>query len=441
MTIVFRIAIIFLAINYTSVTAQNLLQFGSVDSLLNFAERNSSTLKNGELQSLSAKWTKIAALGNTVNFKSSINASWTDNINLPVSYLPAEAFGGPSGAFKQVSLGQQYVSNYGITPQLDIINPSAWARVKSAEVNKQLTEASNLVAKRNLFESIAASYFNALSMQEQLRIMKQNVNAADSIVKSVKNKFELGVIREQDLNNALINYLTVKDKFEQLTLSLNQNLLSMKILCDISIETEILLTEVFTSSTPASTLKQSSSSLNSRIALLQRDFLKSELKATRLNSFSPTLSLVFNQTWQRNSNVGFKDSPYNKFDAQYVGLKFSLPLPFDANRLSANYTTMINYSIAQINANHAQLQNQASNRQLDLEYQKAFSSFTTFKVISEIKESNYIKSLNQFNEGIISTDVLLTSFMDKINALINYNASLATLKYSEFKIQINNTIQ
>ena len=435
--IFFSILLIFVI---TNLSAQQNLHFDSIDSLFKFAEKNSATIKNGYQQSLSAKWTKIASIGNTINLKSPFTASWTDNSNLPVSFLPAEAFGGPVGAYKQVSLGQQYVTSYGLTPQIDIINPSAWARIKSAELNKQLTETNNLIAKINLFESISASYYNIISLQYQIKNIEQSVSAADSNLLIAKNKFDQGIIREQDMNNANINLLNIQDKLIQLKLSLDQNYNSLKILCDLKVDGNLQITESI-GNTINTNSKTASSSLLEKQSQLQAAYSKSELNVNRLASFSPTLSLIFNQAWQQNSNVSFTDSKANNFTSQYIGIKFTVPFPFDVNRLSADYTSKINYNISEINHVHSALQNQINNKQLDLEFQKAISTYATAKQISELKEVNYQKSMNQYNQGIISTDILLTAFTDKINAQLNYYAAYAGLKYADSKININNTIQ
>lgn len=433
----FLFSLIFLA--SIGLKAQSTLQFNSIDSLFKYAERNSATIKSGHQQSLSAKWTKIASVGNTINFKSPFTASWTDNTTLPVSYLPAEAFGGPAGTFKQVSLGQQYVTSYAITPQIDIINPSAWARIKSAELNKQLTETNNLIAKKSLYESISATYYNIISINAQINNVQQSITAADSILLIAKNKFNQGLIREQDVNNSTINLLNVQDKLNQLQLSLEQNYNSMKILCDFKAENSIQITESI--STINSNAKSVSSNLIEKQSQLQASYLKSELTATRLASFSPTLSLIFNQNWQQNSNVSFTDANANKFTSQYIGVRVTVPFPLDVNRLSTNYTSKINYRIATINSAHATLQNQINNKQLDLEFLKAKSTYNTAKQVSELKDLNYQKILNQYREGIISTDILLTAFTDKINAQLNYSSAFAGLKYAESKININNKIQ
>jgi outer membrane protein TolC len=420
--------------------AQNTLQFNSIDSVFKYAEINSAAIKSGHQQSLSAKWTKIASVGNTINLKSPFTASWIDNTTLPISYLPAEAFGGPVGSFKQVSIGQQYVTNYGLTPQIDIINTSAWARIKSAEINKQLTETNTLITKKSLFESISATYYNIISISAQIKQIQQSVIASDSILLIAKNKFNQGLIREQDVNNVTINLLNVQDKLNQLQLSLDQNYNSLKILCDLKSESTLQITETI-SDVGNLTTKAISSNLSEKQSQLQASYLKSELSATRLASFSPTLSVLFNQNWQQNSNTSFTDANANKFTSQYIGVRFTMPFPFDVNRMSTNYTSKINYRIASINSAHASIQNQVNNQQLDLELQKANSTYNTAKKVSELKEFNYIKSLNLYNEGLISTDILLTSFADKVNAQLNYNAAFALLKYAESKININNKIQ
>ena len=174
---------------------------------------------------------------------------------------------------------------------------------------------------------------------------------------------------------------------------------------------------------------------------LQSAFLKNELRSNRLLTFAPTVSFIFNQAWQQNSNVSFFDANAYHFSTQYFGLKVTVPLPIDVNRLSQNYTAKVNYSIAKINSEHATLQNELSNKQLDLDYQKALSGWKNGNSINKLKELNYTKSMNQYKEGIITTENLLLSFTDKVNAQLNLIGATATLQYTQSKIKINNTIQ
>ncbi|HWY37042.1 MAG TPA: TolC family protein [Bacteroidia bacterium] len=430
---------LFLLLSIVSPLARAQVAFTNVDSVFAYAQRNSSSSKTSTQQSLLAKWTYITSLANTVNFRNPVTFTPTNNLMLPVSFIPASAFGGPAGSLKQITLGQQYVSNFNYNPQIDIINPANWARVKSASLNKELTETNNLLIKKTLFESIAAAYYNIVSLQEQEKTTKLTLASADSLLLISQNKFSLGLIREQDVNNTAVNQLNVKDKLVQVQASIEQQYNSLKILCDIPANTKVTVSSSSDNISYNAELK-ATSSLQLKNAILQSEFARSELRANRWSTL-PVVSAIYYQGWQQNSNSSFFDSKSAWIQSQYIGLKISVPIPPDANRLSQNYTSKINYRTALINAEHAKLQNELSNQSLNLDYEKAYSSYLTSKNIYELKERNYQKSLNQYKEGILSTDVMLNAFVDLLNSRLALISAQASLEFAKTKININNLSQ
>lgn len=431
---------VFFLFSFVFTRAQSGYVFGNLDSLIMYADENSRVMKTANEQSLLAKWTKVAAMGNLVNFKSPLSFSVTDNTKLPVSFLPGEPFGGLPGTFKQISLGQQYVSNFNLMPQIDIINLSVWQKLKSADINTELTEVNNLLVKKNLHESIAAAYYNCISYSGQIKIIEQSLSNADSILLVVRNKYDLGISRLQDLNNATINKLNVTDKLNQLMILLDQQYNSLKILCDIPFNTSIVISENSIQKPLESKVAMPVSDLQEKYAGLQSSYLRSELTSNRL-SLLPALSFVFYQGWQHNSNSSVFDKAAEWIPSRYVGIKLSLPFPPEVSRLSQNYTSKINWRISQLNAEHMQLQNHGSNESLNLDYSKAASSNGIAKQIMDLKTENYSKSMNQYRESVLSTKELLDAFADMLNSQINYVSTLANAHYLLAKININNTIK
>lgn len=428
---------ILLAIVLTSFSLKAQYNFGSLDSLFAFADRNSNTAKVSQLQSLLAKWTKVAALANTINFRDPVSFSATNNILLPVNFIPAEAFGGPSGSFRQITLGQQYVSNFNFNPQIDLINPQNWARVKSAAYSQEMTEINNSISKRSLHESIAAAYYNCLTLEDQMAVSEKNLASADSIVLIVKHKYESGIAREQDLNNARANSLLVKDKLQQVKNNREQQLNALRILCDIAPGAPLNLSNNKTFET--ATLKPASA-LEARYLQKQSQYLRSELNAGRLATL-PVVSLVYYQGWQQNSNVSLFDNKASWIQSKYIGLRISMPIPPDVNRLSQNYTSKINYKIAALNAGHQQLQNDVANRNLEIDLDKSYNSFDAANQVMELKRANYGKSMNQYREGILPTDNLLTAFNDLMASELNYLSARAAYEYAVARININNSVK
>jgi len=428
----------FLLVNQFS-TAQNKLEFNSVDSLFKYAETHSSSIKTGEQQVLLAKWQKISAQAGLVNFKMQTSFSLTDNVKLPVTYFPAEAFGGESGTFKEVTTGQQYMGNINFAPQIDIINPVSWSKLKSAKINTELTDINNLIVKKALFESISASYYNIVALIEQIEISQKNLFTADTLQTIMQNKYTEGIVRQQDLNDAIINKLSLADKLTQLEISLNQQYFALKVLCDIPQNEELVIAENANYNQPFNIGLQTNNQLEHKSSLLKADLAKEDFRSNRLAQY-PTVSIVAYDGWQQNSKNEFFDSNCNWVNSQYVGLRLSMPFP-DVNRFTLSKNAKISKTISELEAEHTKHENDIANIQLVLDYEKAYSQFKTANQIFLLKEENYQMAANQFNAAILSSDKLLIAFDDMLVSQLNYSAALANLLYTKSKIEINNSIQ
>lgn len=422
-----------------AVSAQNKLAFSTIDSLYKYAEEHSISIKTGEQQTLLAKWQKISAQAGLVNFRMQTSFSLTDNIKLPVTYMPAEVFGGASGTFKEITTGQQYIGNFNFAPQIDIINPVSWAKLKSAKINAELTDVNNLIVKKSLFESISASYYNIISLKEQIKISQKNLFTADTLQTIMQNKYTEGIVRQQDLNDATINKLLLADKLEQLKISLNQQYYGLKVLCDIPENDEIVILENVNYNQQFNIGLQTNNQLEYKSSLLKNDLAKEDLRTNRLSQY-PTVSFVAYDAWQQNSNNKFFDSNINWLNSQYIGLRISMPFP-DVNKYMLSKTSKINTTIASQNAEHTKLQNDITNIQLGLDYEKAYSQFSTTKQIFFLKEENYRMALNQFNASILPSDKLLIAFNDMLISRLNHSAALANLVFTKSRIEINNFIK
>ena len=428
----------FLLINQFLI-AQNKLIFNTVDSLFKYAEKQSIAIKTGEQQVLLAKWQKISAQAGLVNFRMQTSFSLTDNVKLPVTYFPAEAFGGEPGTFKEVTTGQQFMGNVNFAPQIDLINPVSWTKLKSAKINQELTNVNNLIVKKSLFESISAGYYNIISLKEQIGISRKNLYTADTLQIIMQNKYKEGIVRQQDLNDATINKLALEDKLTQLNISLNQQFYALKILCDIPQNEEIILTETANYEQQFKFGLHTDNQLQHKSSLLKSGLANEDLRANRLAQY-PTVSIVAYDGWQQNSRNQFFDSNSNWINSQYIGLRLSMPFP-DINRFTLTKTANINKTIAELDAEHSKHQNDMANIQLKLDYEKAYSQLNTTKQIFLLKEENYQMALNQFNESILPSDKLLTAFNDMLASRLNYSAAFANLLYAKSKIEINNSIK
>lgn len=415
------------------------LYFNNLDSVLVYSEKNSFTIKTNEQQTLLAKWEKISAQTGLINFKMLSSFNMTNNYKQIFTFLPAEAFGGTPGTFKKVETGTPYVENVSISPQIDIINLSSWSKLKSANINSELTSVNNLLVKKALFESIAATYYNIISLQAQIKFTQKSLLVADTLLQNMQNKYSEGIIRKQDLNDAEINRLSLTDNLKQLELSLEQQYYSIKILCDIPSKTEVLVNTDLDYNQNFVEGLETNNDLQYKYSLLQVEQAKSDILTNKLMQM-PTVSLVFYDGWQHNSGQQFFDSNEPWINSQYISLRLSLPFP-DVSRYTLTQKSEISKTILEQNAMHTKLQNDFENRQMTLDYEKAYSQLTVTKQIYNLKEENYHLALNQFNMSILSSDKLLTAFNDMISSRFNYTNSISNLLYKKSTIKINNRIK
>ena len=424
---------------FQTVNAQTALSFNKLDSLLKYAADNSQSIKTGNQQMLLAKWQTISAQAGIVNFRVPTNFHLTDNIAQQVTFLPAEAFGGQPGTFKQITMGQQYVENFNIAPQINIINPANWVKLKSASINSKQTKLNNLLAKKTLFESISATYYNIISMQEQIKITQNSLLIADTLHLNMQNKYSFGIVRQQDLNDAKINKINLNDKLNQLQLSLQQQFLSIRILCDIPNNLELVLNETINYNQQFILGLSVENQLLHQSYLLKIEQANANIKTNRFSQI-PTLSLVYYNAWQKNSNIQFFDKNVDWINSQYLGLKLTTFFP-DVNRYMLTQTSKINKTISIQNAEHSKIQNDLTNKQLALDYEKAYSQVKSRQQIYTLKEQNYQLALNQFNASIISSNKLLIAFNDLLISQLNYCTGVSNVLFTKSKIDINNKIK
>lgn len=420
------------------IRAQEVLSFDSLDAAFGYANQHSSPLKNATQQTILARYQTLAAQWGKWNLQGKVNLTLTDNTKLFTNFLPAEIFGGPTGTFQKVTFGQQYVSNLLVSPQIDILNPYAAAQVRLSRTNEQLTATTNLLNKRNLYESVAGAYCNMLSYQWQIAVTKNSLANADTLVRILRDKQKEGIVRPQDVNTALANRLVLVNKLYQLAGQREQQASSLKILCDIDPAVSLVILGPAQPMAFDGTLTANSDLLQ-RQSEWQLNYQQASLNANR-KWYYPTVSLLGNLGWQQNTNNHFFDNSA-WFSNSYVALRLTLPLLPDVAKLAAVRLDRININIAQTNWQHSLLEEATNNRQLQLDYQTAYASYQLSAEIEGLQQDTYRKNLTIYREGILSVTDLLISFNTWLNSSLDTASQLAGSEYAKSRITISNLVK
>lgn len=415
-------------------SAQETKVFNSLEEVLQYAKDKNFTFNNAVIQTKLAELTKKAAYANAINPRIPASMQVLDNTKQQAIFLPGDVFGQP-GTFRQVTTGQKYSALINLQPQFDIVNLAGIAQIKSAKINQALVENQNKINEKEVYDQINTIYFNILSFQGQIEIVKKSLNTAETILKATQNRFNEDVGRKQDVNEATVNTINLKNNLEQLILNVKIQEEMLSLLLEKSVNPAIVET-VWSYENTSSNL-QTNSTLRSKNAQLQLQMMQQNLQVDRAQNW-PTLSFVSSFNWQNLSNDFFYSHNSTAVDFSYIGLKLSMDLPTSVTKLSNIRNKKFQTEILKGTADHIAKETESLNRQLILNYEKALSQLQNFKEIAALKEDTYNKSFNQYQENILSLNDLLISYNNLLAAKLNVVTALANIGFTKSKIDINN---
>ncbi|MFN3785043.1 MAG: TolC family protein [Spirosomataceae bacterium] len=420
-----------------AVAQEKALLFSDFASVQTQAEKSSSVFQVANHQRQIAQWNQQNAELDILKFRLPITAAAQNNTRLPVNFIPSEIFGGEPGTFREVNFGLQYVSNFTVAPQIDLLNLTAWEKARAAKIQATLVDVKSEIDKKTLFEALAATYYSVISYQKQAQILEKSKTVADSLFQTVSKKYAEGIIRSQDVTDARINQLSIQDQIEQVKFGYASQIAQLRILLDVPTSTPIFLEDVALEADFMTTDFVPNARYTVRQAEANYQLALSDLASLK-KSYYPTVSLAFSHTGQSNSNQRFWDSNSIGFSTNFVGLRFNWQVP-DWTKHISKKVAMLQTELAKTAWEHTNLQNEMQNKQTSIEKQKARAHWEKTRQIRELKESNFQKSKNQFDENILATDRLLTSFNDLVNSQLAEEVAKVTLYFKQTLIDINTT--
>jgi len=411
--------------------------FRDLTSVLRYADTASTKLKSGSIREEQARKAKLAALMSIADPQAASNSSFTNNTKLPVSILPADAFGGPAGTSREIRIGTHYNTAVVNSVEVKLLNLEGWSNLKLSKVNLQMSQTDSRLAKKELYENIAGAYFNIVQLQEQAKSVLRNIAVSDSLLTIVKNKYAAGQVKKQDVNDAQVNVLKLRENADQLEFLRQQQLLTLALLIDLPGE---VLPEIQQDMPEVSTLKPEiqTNRLSLENSQLKEHYARLEYRRKRWSQL-PTLSFVANQSFNL-YNEDFAVTNGNWISSNYVGLKLSVPLPNSksvADRFNARY----DQQLARETLRQEELSSAREHQNLSIEWDKAAAKVESKATILSLQADTYRKNRRLYTEGLLGLDRTLDSLNTLIQTDYELVESKVNLMLAAAKIEINNQIQ
>jgi outer membrane protein TolC len=318
------------------------------------------------------------------------------------------------------------------------VNLKGWENFRLAKLNILATSSDNQLTLKTLHNNIAATYFNIVSLQQQYLSTLQNIAAADTLLQVVKQKYRLGLVKQQDVNDAQVSLLNSQSTAEQIQYAIAQQYLALKTWCDIPESDSISISQ------PITAVAQAPAITNSDLAV-QNSLLKEKVAWSNYKQYKyslyPTLSFFQSATTQQYNTRGkWFDGSVRWIPSNYIGLRLNIPLP-SANALAQVSKAKYDYRMAQKTTEQQKIKAGLEAQQLLVDFNNAAAQVAYNQQLYQLQADTYQKNRNLYQEGLIGLDQTLTGFNAMANSHYNLIAAQVSVLLAKAKIDINNNIR
>ncbi len=415
----------------TTAFGQSVQRFSTWNALEDWVLKNATVIQLNQEQLRMAELTEQASWLNTLNPRIPTTGSWINNTDLPVNFIPGQVFGGPEGSFREITFGQQYISSFTAAPQFDLVNIAKWQDVRAAKANTKVVAAEGMMNRIKLLEQVNVLYCGIIQLKKQQKIVERFVWLSDSLSQIVGRKYDAGLMRLQDRNDAQVNVLQQKGVLRNIVHQLTYQEALLSSLTGISVEIDVTerAEELETKSTV-----QNQTALN--LAMFRVDYAKMMYRSSQLEQL-PVLSFQSSLAYQNNSNAQWMDPANRWIYSSFVGAKLTWDLPTNAVKATNVRVKKINFKMAEILLEEEKRNTKVRNEQLIKDWENAKKEVEEKELMAILEKDSYRQAGDQYEKEVIGLDKLILAQNKWLSAQLSVlNARINQQMYQQ-KIRIN----
>ncbi|MBK1441471.1 TolC family protein [Parapedobacter sp. ISTM3] len=353
-----------------------------------------------------------------------INATGTYNWNIKI---PTNVIAG-----NVIQLGQSHVGAAVLQADQQILNPSLIQASKAAKYIRQQNALNTENSYINTVVEVSKAYYDILTSEEQLNIIKENIQRLERQLSDAKARYETGIVDNTDFKRAQITLSNTLAEQKRVNELLTYKYAFLKELIGLPAEQQLTLSLASVSAMEKEMLLDTTQTVNyeQRVEFRQIQTVKQlQQLNTQYNkwTFLPSLSAFYNYAWD------FRDPQlsglFNEvFPRSVFGLTLNIPVFQGGRRIheirkSQLQETRIDWDIVNL------------KNQINTQYEMAMATYQANLNDWQVAQRNVALSEEvyntiklQYDEGIKTYLDLMTAETDLRTTQINYlNALFAVL--------------
>ncbi|WP_167616577.1 TolC family protein [Maribellus sediminis] len=398
----------------------------NLEQAINYAMQNSYVLHNTS-QDITIAQKKVWETITTGLPQVSGSANYNTFLNLPVSLIPGEFFGGEPGSYIPVKFGQDYNSDFGLRVSQQIFDGSWIVGVSSASLYVDLAKQAHEKTEIDIRNAVTQAYYMVLISQRYKEVMQENYDNTEKLYEETKVYFDNGLRESQDVDQLRILLKNAENEMLRSDRELSIAKIVLKYTMGYDLNNDIQLIDVI--ETFVSPLVQQQS--NIQLDLLNHidyrmatsNFQVSE-KLLRFEkvAYLPSLSGFYNfskTAYSNNANL-FKEKWY---PSSLIGVQASIPIFNSGMKRARVQQAQLELDKAATEQKLAELTLQKDYLTAKADMETARERFLNDRENRDLAKSILDKSQIKFNNGMISSAELSQQESQYIN---NFQAMVSS---------------
>lgn len=186
----------------------------SLKQAVDYSLANQPQVKNALLEEeVSAQ--KIKELIGLGTPQLSASAELNDFLNIPVSFVPGEFFGGEPGTYFPVQFGQQYTASAGVSLSQLLFDGSYLVGLQASRTYQELSRKQTRQTRTEAAVNVTKAYYGALVADARLEIIEANILRVNKLLSDTRALNEAGFVEKIDVDRLELtanNLKVEKDK-------------------------------------------------------------------------------------------------------------------------------------------------------------------------------------------------------------------------------------
>ena len=323
-------------------------------------------------------------------------------------------------SFAGMDIALMPTSNFQATVTQLLFSASYWVGIKMSKIGEEMTETALLQAELDIKQQMQSAYSMALIVQENKKILDQNLKNIETLAKSVGDMVRIGVAEQTDADQLKVQVATMQNGIKTIerNIELSYNLLRFHLGVDAN--TEIILTqslEDLMASKNAREILTRSFDLNSNytVQLLngQIDLANMQISLEKA-SVLPNVAAFYSYTYKIAKST-FDMSPNN-----VIGLQANIPIFASGQRHVRTQQAKIKMEMAHNNRELLTESLLMQEKQLRFNLNSAIESLELQKEAMEVSQRVFESISRKFQQGTASSLDVTTANTNLLQVQGNY---------------------